>query len=51
MKEIKNQENYSVELKINDLNNLKQLAQETNVSVDLLLKEALEDILKKYNKN
>ena len=51
VKDIKEQEKYLMELKTSDLNALKQLSKEINISIDLLLQEALKDILRKYNRN
>lgn len=51
MEEIKEYENFSIELKSNDLDALKQLSEENKITIDLLVEEALKDILEKYNRN
>ena len=51
MERIKEYENFSIELKSNDLDALKQLSEENKITIDLLVEEALKDILEKYNRN
>lgn len=51
MEGIKEYENFSIELKSNDLDALKQLSEENKITIDLLVEEALKDILEKYNRN
>lgn len=48
---IKEYENFLIELKSNDLDALKQLSEENKITIDLLVEEALRDILEKYNRN
>lgn len=42
-------EKFEIQLDSNKLKDLKQLSKETKTSIDVLLEEALKDILKKYN--
>lgn len=51
MDELKEYENFSIELKTNDLDALKQLSEDNKTTIDSLIEEALRDILKKYNRD
>lgn len=51
MDELKEYEKFSIELKTNDLDALKQLSEDNKTTVDSLVEEALRDILKKYNRD
>lgn len=51
MDELKEYENFSIELKTNDLDALKQLSEDNKITIDSLVEEALRDILKKYNRD
>lgn len=50
MKESKENETFSIELNPEDLNKLELLSKKCKITVDLLIEEALIDLLKKYNK-
>ena len=50
MKESKENETFLIELNPDDLNKLELLSKKSKTTVDVLIEEALIDLLRKYNK-